>query len=120
MMEAMIHPSFCDLAPHVVAKFWKYHADNPHVFEAIRDYCVYMKNGGHKRYGIGAIIEGLRWHTDIKTIGEDFKLGNNHRSCYARLMVIIHPEFSAFFETRHSPGLSLDRKNMDLSLQSVD
>ena len=54
-----------------------------------------------KRYGIGGLWERLRWHFHIEQgLGDDFKLNNDFRSRYARLLLEDHPELGAFFELR--------------------
>lgn len=96
------HSIFQDIQPHVVAKFWRYHKENPHVFELFRHYSMAVKKAGRKTYGAGAIFERIRWHLSVETSGDDFKLNNNFRSCYARLLIMEDSSFDGFFLTRTS------------------
>jgi len=98
------HEIFRDLAPHIVKSFWKYHTDNPHVFTLFSKYAYELKSKGRKHYGVGVITERIRWHIAVETTGDDFKINNNYRSCYARLLIIHDRSFADFFQTRRSPG----------------
>lgn len=98
------HPLFNMLASHIVDKFWLYHQENPHIFELYLRFSRELKNSGRQFYGAKAITERIRWHVAVETKGEDFKIGNNHVSCYARLLTIMHPELEGLFHFRMSPG----------------
>jgi hypothetical protein len=95
---------FTDLAPNIVEKFWKYHEENPHVFEILMKFAMQIKRSGRNRYSIVSIFERVRWHYEIETTGDEFKINNSYRSCYSRLLIMKDPSFDGFFETRVSPG----------------
>jgi hypothetical protein len=99
-----VSDSFSELNPRIVKNFWEYHAANPHVWDLLVKYAKQIKSAGLRRYGVGAIFERIRWHLNVETKGDEFKLNNNYRSCYARLLVLRHPEFKDFFSTRITPG----------------
>ncbi|CAB4180862.1 hypothetical protein UFOVP1056_1 [uncultured Caudovirales phage] len=42
----------------------------------------------------------LRWETAMSTTGDDFKLNNNYRSRYARLIMATCPDLTDVFDTR--------------------
>lgn len=96
------HPVFRDIQPHVVDHFWKFHTENPHVYELFKRFSADARNAGRRAYGSGAIFERIRWHVSIEVRGEDFKMNNNYRSCYSRLLCIEDPEFQGFFQLRRS------------------
>ena len=99
------HPIFSNLNPKIVAQFWKFHQENPDVYVPFRKYALEVRNAGWKKYGVAAIIEQIRWHCDVIEKGKrQFKIGNNLRSCYGRLLAIKDPSFEGFFEFRRSPG----------------
>lgn len=98
------HPEFQDLAPHIVKRFWKYHQDNPHIFGLFRKFSEDVFRAGKRRYGVQALSERIRWHIQVETKGDDFKMNNNHLSCYSRLVMIECPHLSGIFKTRRSPG----------------
>lgn len=61
--------------------------------------CYLLQSRGITHHGIGSLWEVLRWNMQIERDG-DFKLNNNFRSRYARLIIQEHPEFENFFELR--------------------
>ena len=98
------HPMFSDLATHIVDKFFQYHQSNPKVYELFKFFCKQLKGSGREYYGAKSVAERIRWHTGVETKGEEFKIGNNHISCCARLLMIEDANFIGFFSTRKSPG----------------
>ena len=81
-------------------RFEAFHAKNPRVYELLVFFakaCL-KKN---KTLGIGAIWERLRWEIYMETVGEEaFKLSNDFRSRYARLIMEQEPELEGFFDLR--------------------
>lgn len=90
-------------------KFLTYHEANPHVFEKIVNYSFQLRTAGRKHYGIAAIIERIRWDYAVSTTTDDkgFKISNDFRSRYARLIEQKYPELKGFFRTK-----SLDPTSM--------
>ena len=94
-----------ELHPEKVLKiraFRKFHEENPHVYRLLRSRALEMRRKGRERYGIAGIFEVVRWHINIETTGEEFKLNNNHKAYYARLLMKLEPELEGFFNTRES------------------
>lgn len=81
-------------------KFEIYHRANPHIFPLLIKFVDEAKAAGREHYSINAIFERIRWHMDIETIGDPFKLNNNYRSRYVRLLEQQHPEYNGFFFKR--------------------
>ncbi len=81
-------------------QFLAFHAANPHVYTELRRMAVNLKGQGTMRYGIGSLFEVLRWRYAMQTQGSAFKLNNNWRSRYARLLMDEVAELDGFFETR--------------------
>ena len=75
----------------IYARFKRFHAANPHVYENLvklaRDFR--SKGSNHNRkLGIGMLYEVLRWNYYLTTEGEEeFKLSNDFRAAYARLIM---------------------------------
>ncbi|MEU4095513.1 hypothetical protein [Streptomyces sp. NPDC026673] len=65
--------------------------------EALAGDCVAK---GFRRVGIGMLFELLRWRYGEATRGDVFRLNNNFRSRYVRLLIERRPEWAALFETR--------------------
>ena len=82
-------------------RFEKFHRANPRVYSLILLYSRQVKARGYAHYSINAIFERIRWHVFIETRSEDdFKLSNDYRSRYARLVMEQEPDLADFFELR--------------------
>lgn len=82
-------------------QFEAFHAANPHVFDLLVKYTQRLRDSGRKHYSINAVFERIRWHLNVEIRGdEEFKLNNNYRSRYVRLLETEHPEFTGFYRTR--------------------
>jgi len=82
------------------ARFEAFHRENPSVFEKLRELALYARRRGAQRLSINLLFERLRWEIQIETRGDDFRLNNNHRPYYARLLMASEPELAGAFETR--------------------
>jgi hypothetical protein len=91
---------FCCVEGKIEQAFNKFHAENPHVFENLKSMALMLNNKGHKRYGIKALFEVLRYNKAITTSGNDFKLNNNFTALYARKIMEECSKLDGFFETR--------------------
>lgn len=81
--------------------FDRFHAANPWVAAELRRMALDLVRAGHDRVGIGMLYEVLRWRymrgtTDTSST---FRLNNNYRSRYAR-MLADDPELAECFATR--------------------
>ena len=83
-------------------RFWQFHRANPQVYKELRKRALRLLAVGHRRYSIYALFNVLRWHHDIKTVGDAFKINNNHGPFYERLLMEQEPELAGFFRTRKS------------------
>jgi hypothetical protein len=100
------HELFDDIAPHIKEQFKQYHKDNPHVFDLFLNYGRQLLKANRKHYSSRIIIERIRWHLNVETTGDEFKINNNYCSCYGRLLVAKYPdEFGNMFEFRKTPGV---------------
>lgn len=84
----------------ITDRFNKFHAQNPHVYNLLRDMALSMKRAGVNRHGIKGLFEVLRWRYAIQTHGRDYKLNNNFTAEYSRKLMDENPELNGFFETR--------------------
>lgn len=97
-------------------EFRRFHLAHPDVFEQIIKHARLLWSHGHRHYGIAAFFENFRWHRRIPEKpdeAEEFKLNNNYRAFYARMLMALYPEFDGFFELRerhrrrNSTGISM-------------
>lgn len=94
--------AFSDEQPGAIAeRFATFHETNPDVYAALVMHTRELVELGHHRVGIGMLWEVLRWshmRTDDPT--SDFRLNNDYRSHYARLIMDQEPDLADVFETR--------------------
>lgn len=81
-------------------RFEQFHASNPHVLAALESLAADYLAAGRERIGIGMLFEVLRYQSGIRTAGDAYKLNNDFRALYVRLIVERHPEWADAFETR--------------------
>jgi hypothetical protein len=92
----------------------KFHDDNPDVLDFIVQELYDVREVGWKGASVISLWEYSRWVLrKTKTAGDPFAMNNNHRSYYARIIAILHPELNGFFEMRE-PG------NPDQQERSID
>lgn len=80
-------------------QFLRFHSENPGVYLQLRDLAVAYRRAGI-RAGVGHLFEIVRYKAFLQTSGDAFKLNNNYRSRYARLLMRDEPELAGYFETR--------------------
>lgn len=82
--------------------FRKFHGKHPDVYDAVCHLARQAKRAGRDQIGIGMLWEVLRWQTFIAAGDErePYKLNNNYRSRYARLVMDMEDDLGGFFETR--------------------
>lgn len=83
-------------------QFLEFHHAHPEVYRKLRALAFELLVKGHKRIGMGMLYEVLRWqwiHEDL--IDEDgFKLNNNYRSRYSRLLMASEPRLKGVITIR--------------------
>ena len=84
----------------ITAAFERFHAANPHVYQALRTAALHAVARGRK-VGMKAIYERVRWEYAVETREEPYKLNNNYTAHYARLLMESVPELHGYFETRN-------------------
>lgn len=81
-------------------QFMDFHRANPHVYRALRILALNLVSTGRKRGSINQLFEVLRYEYALRTHGDEYKLNNNWRSRYARLLMENEPVLRGWFETR--------------------
>jgi hypothetical protein len=95
-----VNALFDGYQPVVLDRFKDWHRANPHVYSHFKQLAFKMKATGRQRYSARTIMEVLRWHYDLKTVGDVFEINNNFTPLYVRLLIHNHPQFTDFFELR--------------------
>jgi hypothetical protein len=92
---------FSHIPDKIEREFNDFHAANPHIYERLVAMANKLKSKGHKRYGIAVLYGVLRYKHDIKTVAaDDWKLNNNHKALYSRMIMDKNPHLKGFFEIR--------------------
>lgn len=82
-------------------EFWAFHTAHPEVYDELVRLCRDLKSRGYHRFGIATVYEVTRWRSMMKYgSGNGFKLNNNHRAFYARLIMKREPDLGTVFNTR--------------------
>jgi hypothetical protein len=99
-----------DLAPLVLRpvdarlslpeRFAQFHADNPHVADALEQLAGQWFAAGNERGSTKAFIERLRWESGIRTRGGEYRLDNSLTAFYSRLLLERRPDWSGRILTR--------------------
>ncbi|MGW1801670.1 hypothetical protein ACWCQN_38580 [Streptomyces sp. NPDC001984] len=90
-----IHPG-----QSIQERFEAFNALNPWVLRHLEQLTADCVTKGFRRVGIGMLFELLRWRYGQATQGDAFRLNNNFRSRYVRLLIERHTEWAHLFETR--------------------
>jgi hypothetical protein len=96
-------PILVPVGPGTIAEaFDRFHSANPWVYDALVKLARDLRRRGRDRVGIGMLFEVLRWQWFMTTTdaASDFKLNNNYRSRYARLIMDREPDLADMFSTR--------------------
>ncbi len=80
--------------------WWKWHCENAGVYQAFERFTFEAIQAGRKYYSAWDVVSRIRWHLDIDTKGDEFKINNNFIAYYARLFMARHPEHVGFFRIR--------------------
>jgi hypothetical protein len=89
------------LAPQTIeGRFVATHREHPEIFEALREIALQLVREGWGHFGISTCWEVLRYRSMIGTSEGRFKLDDNLKSRYARLLADQVPELAEVFELR--------------------
>ncbi len=102
-MDSYQIPFGSQLGSKLERAFWQFHMDNPQVYRLLVDFAYQWRarRGPDTQMGIGQLFERVRWEIALNTKGdEQFKLNNNHRAFYARLIMERQPDLAGCFKLR--------------------
>lgn len=83
----------------IAERFAAFHAANPHVADAL-ELLAAQWLAFHKRVGVKALAERLRWESGIQTSGDAYRINNSFTSLYARLLIERRPDWKDAIRTR--------------------
>jgi hypothetical protein len=79
--------------------FEAYHLKHPEVLKELQRLIQMLRMKSVQHYANGALIEVMRWHF-LMDRDEEYKINNNYRSFYTRLLIAADPSLKNFFEQR--------------------
>ena len=84
-------------------KFDAFHAANPHVYTTlVRLAREWVGRTGRHKLGIATLYERARWEIALNTSDADFRLNNDYRAYYARLIMAQERDLAGLFDLRTS------------------
>jgi hypothetical protein len=90
-------------------KFLQFHEENPHVYEGLSNLAKKALARGYETWGIGGMYEVLRWERHFGTTDPEFKLRNDFRAYYARLLIADGVVPEKFFRLRYSQADGVEK-----------
>jgi hypothetical protein len=82
-------------------RFQRYHAENPHIYEALRRFAFEARHAGRTRIGLKLLYNRVRWDTTVAAKdGTGFKLDDRYVGYYSRLLMAQEPELRGMFKLR--------------------
>ena len=89
------------ITPSKKERWCAWHLKNPHVYRLFKHFTFEaLRERKHKHLGAWLVVNRIRWETNIKTTGEDFKISNDFIAYYARLFMEHYPEHKGLFRTK--------------------
>ena len=80
-------------------EFFKMDAENPDIWKAFERFTLEAANQ-RDYYSQWAIMQRIRWFTEIEERGGDFKISNNWIGFYARKFMLEYPQLDGFFTVK--------------------
>lgn len=82
-------------------QFDRFHAAHPDVYNAlVRLARQWVSTTGRRRVGIDSLFGAARWSVMLTTNDPDYKLRNDFKPFYARLIMHQEPDLDGLFELR--------------------
>lgn len=91
-----------ELEGRIERDFRAFHRRHPEVYRILCSLALRAIDRGKTKIGIAMLWEVMRWEAWLgRGVGDEpFKLNNNYRSRYARLLMEREPALAGVFETR--------------------
>lgn len=99
--------------PEPTTRFLAFHRQNTTIYhllvKLIRERRS-RRTGNLGHFGIAHVYERLRWDEPVTTTGVPYKLANEHRAYYSRLIEHCEPDLAGMFKTRPSVADEIGRR----------
>ena len=97
----IVEPTY-DEEMSLADRFAAFNTANPHVADALEILADQWLAAGHRKVGMKALVERLRWESGIRTQGSAYRINNSHVAFYARLLIERRPEWAECIQTRRA------------------
>lgn len=87
-----------------IDEFNIYHQENPHIYQMFESFTLKVIATGRKYFSARAIIERMRWQTQIEDNSVTFKISDHPMPFYARLFEKNNPQYKGFFKKHRCPA----------------
>lgn len=83
-------------------RFREFHEKNPQVYQQLVKHARTAKARGKPKISIELLVNVVRWYTFLHTDdpNSEFKINNNYKSRYARMIMEQEPDLSSIFNLR--------------------
>jgi hypothetical protein len=82
-------------------EFKEFHLEHPEVYNELVKLARTWQSNGSDKLGIATLFEVLRWNSHLNPQRDGgYKLNNNYRALYARLIMEQEPDLNGLFEIR--------------------
>lgn len=91
----------------ITVKWRGFHLKHPEVYSILVNLTKQAYVAGRQRIGIGMLFEVMRWEMTIADLPDDhegYKMPNEYRSRYARLLMDWNPEWEGIFSVKTCEG----------------
>jgi hypothetical protein len=96
----------------IAERFAKFHAANPDIYSELVALARMMRDKSNRKIGIAMLFEVLRWNYYTRTASdEEYKLSNDFRAPYARLIMEQEADMSGAFTIKPSVVDSVETNN---------
>lgn len=86
---------------HIEQEFKQFHKEHPEVYYQLVQLARKWQANGSAKLGIATLFEVLRWNSHLNANKDGgYKLNNNYRALYARLIMENEPDLNGLFEVR--------------------
>lgn len=89
----------------IQARFSRFHEANPEVYASLVRMARRLKSSGQSTYSISGIYEVVRFDRFTSSNGTPYRLSNDFRSRYARLIMDREEDLQGFFALRELRSL---------------
>lgn len=84
-------------------KFELFHQLNPHIYDLLVQLSrQWIRDTGRPKLGVAQLWERMRWDLAVRSSATDFRLNNDYKAYYARLIMKRESDLADLFDLRKS------------------